>query len=346
MKKGFLVLAVAALACGMAFAGGGSEPAPAPAAAAPAAAPLEKVEFLLNWTISSDHSPYYVALEKGWFKEEGLDVNVTIGQGSGYAVQAIDAGKADISIADAPTPFTLRQKGAKVKIIGAIFDKNPCNAYFWKDTGIKTPKDFAGKSIAVPATDGHKVMWPAFAKIIGVDPGSVRFINIEPAAKAAALASRNADILFELYTTYPQMAKGVPQGQLGNFVWADYGYNCYAHSYITSDEVIAKRPEVLKKFLKAAYRAWEYALTHPEEAIDILAKHHPINKADYLESFKIVQDVFKTANYKNNGIGNIEAAKMQSTWDLVNQYQAPLSYKLSDIYDNRFLPSPMYKYNF
>jgi ABC-type nitrate/sulfonate/bicarbonate transport system substrate-binding protein len=97
-------------------------------------------------------------LEKGWFKEEGLDVNVILGQGSGYAVQAIDTGKADISIADAPTPLTMRQKGANVKIIGAIFDKNPSSAYFWKDTGIKTPKDFAGKSIAVPATDGHKDM--------------------------------------------------------------------------------------------------------------------------------------------------------------------------------------------
>jgi NitT/TauT family transport system substrate-binding protein len=329
MKKFLLTLAVAAAACGF-------------ATAVPAE---EKVEFLLNWTISADHSPYYIALEKGWFKEEGLDVNVTLGQGSGYAVQAIDAGKADISIADATTPFTLRQKGAKIKIIGIIFGKNPNNAYFWKDTGIKTPKDFAGKTVAVPATDGHKVMWPAFAKIVGVDPKSVRFINIEPAAKAAALASRNADILFELYTTYPQMAKGVPQGQLGNIIWADYGYNIYAHSYITSDDVIAKRPGILKKFLKAAYRAWDYALTHPEEAIEILSKYHPINRTDYLESFKIVQDVFKVDDYMNHGIGYISAERMQDTWNLVNEYQVPLTYKLSDIYDNSFLPDPMYKYN-
>ena len=329
MKKFLLTLAVAAATCGFAA----------------TATADEKVEFLLNWTISADHSPYYIALEKGWFKEEGLDVNVTLGQGSGYAVQAIDAGKADISIADATTPFTLRQKGAKIKIIGIIFGKNPNNAYFWKDTGIKTPKDFAGKTVAVPATDGHKVMWPAFAKIVGVDPKSVRFINIEPAAKAAALASRNADILFELYTTYPQMAKGVPQGQLGNIIWADYGYNIYAHSYITSDDVIAKRPGILKKFLKAAYRAWDYALTHPEEAIEILSKYHPINRADYLESFKIVQDVFKVDDYKNHGIGHISAGRMQDTWNLVNEYQVPLTYKLPDIYDDSFLSDPMYKYN-
>jgi NitT/TauT family transport system substrate-binding protein len=338
MKKSLLAPAIALTVCAAALF--------VPGTASAQGAALEKVEFLLNWTISADHSPYYIALEKGWFKEEGLDVNVTIGQGSGYAVQAIDAGKADISIADASTPVTLRQKGAKIKIIGIIFDKNPNNAYFWKDTGIKTPKDFAGKSVAVPATDGHKVMWPAFAKMVGVDAGSVRFINIEPAAKAAALASRKADILFELYTTYPQMSKGVPAGQLGNIIWADHGYDIYAHSYITSDEMTAKRPEVLRKFLKAAYRAWDYALTHPEEAIDILSKYHPINRADYLESFRIVQDVFKTERYKNDGIGYIDPSRMQKTWELVNQYQTPLSYPVNDIYDASFLPKPMYKYNF
>ena len=59
---------------------------------------LTPVNFLLNWTIAADHSPYYVALNKGWYEEAGLDVNVIIGQGSGYSATAIDAGTADIAI--------------------------------------------------------------------------------------------------------------------------------------------------------------------------------------------------------------------------------------------------------
>ena len=58
------------------------------------AQPMTKIDFQLNWKISGDHAPYYVAMEKGWFKQEGLDVNVMIGQGSGFAVQMVDAGKA------------------------------------------------------------------------------------------------------------------------------------------------------------------------------------------------------------------------------------------------------------
>ncbi|HOI98945.1 MAG TPA: ABC transporter substrate-binding protein [Rectinema sp.] len=89
-----------------------------------------KINFLLNWTISGDHAPYYVAMDKGWSKEEGLDVNVMIGQGSGFSVQMVDAGKAQIGISDAPVPIEARAKGARIKIVGIIFDKHPNCMFF------------------------------------------------------------------------------------------------------------------------------------------------------------------------------------------------------------------------
>ena len=341
MKKTLLIALLGMAAVGFAFAGGAQDTGGG--AAAPA---LEKVEFLLNWKITGDHSPYYVALEKGWYKEEGLDVNVVVGQGSGFSVQAIDTGKADIAISDAPVPITNRQKGANVKLIGVIFDKHPNCSFFWKSGGIKVPKDLAGKSVAVPATDGHKVMWPAFAKKIGVDEKSVRFINIEPAAKVSALASKNADVVFELYTARPFMEAAIPKEDLGHFVWSDYGFDIYAHSYITSDETTQKRPEMLRKFLNATYRAWDYTLKNPKEAIEILAKYHPINKDEYLANLYVVMEFFKTDRYKNNGIGYIDPERIKITYDLVNEYQSPLSFPVNDCYDTRFLPNPMYKYNF
>ena len=311
-----------------------------------APAELEKVDFLLNWKITGDHAPYYVAQKFGWFAEEGLDVNIIVGQGSGYSVQSIDSNKADIAISDAPVPITNREKGANVKIIGIIFDKHPNCSFFWKDSGITKPQDLAGKTIAVPATDGHKLMWPAFAKQIGVDPASVTFVNIEPAAKVSALASRNADVAFELYTGKPFMEKAIPADKLGYFIWADYGFNAYAHSYITSDETIAKNPEMLKKFLKVVYRAWDYTLQHPEESIDILSEYHPINKADYVANLKVVMEFFKTDRYKNKGIGYIDPTRIRETYNLVDQYQQKLSFPVEDCYDDSLLPNPMYKYNF
>lgn len=303
---------------------------------------LKKVDFLLNWTIAADHSPYYVALDKGWYKEAGLDVNIIIGQGSGYSVTAIDAGTADIAIADAPVVFQYRAQDAKAKIIGIIFDNHPNSMYFWDDSGITSPQDIVGKTVAVPETDGHKVMWPAFASMIGVDPNSVEFVNIESTAKVSALASHNADVVFELLTGYPNFESAIPEGGFSNFLWADYGFQCYAHSYIASDDTIANDPEMLKTFLDVTYRAWEYTLNNSEEAIEILSKYHSINKDDLLKSLQIEYKFLKTQNYKDNGIGYIDPAKMQQTYDLVNNYQTELSFSVEDIYDASFLPETPY----
>ena len=336
MKKALGVLILMLIVAGLLVAGGGRG----------RDSSLERVDFLLNWTITGDHAPYYVALEKGWYADAGLDVNVIVGQGSGYAVQAVEIGRVDLAIADAPVPITMRERGANVKIIGVIFDKHPNSSFFWNNSGIRNPQDLAGRSVAVPATDGHKVMWPAFARMIGIDEDSVHFINIDPAAKVSALASRNADVVFELFTALPFMQAAIPREDLGHFIWSDYGFDIYAHSYITNDDTIRQRPEMLRTFLDVTYRAWEYTLNNPEEAIEILSRYHPINRVEYLANLNVVMEFFKTDRYRNNGIGFIDPERIRMTYDLVNLYQAPLSFPVTDVYDTRFLPSPMYRFNF
>ncbi|HSK67832.1 MAG TPA: ABC transporter substrate-binding protein [Candidatus Limnocylindria bacterium] len=303
---------------------------------------LEKVNFLLNWTIAADHAPYYVGLKKGWYAEAGLDLNIIIGKGSGFSTTSIDQEMADIAIADAPVVFKFRNDGAQAKIIGIIFDAHPNGMFFWNDSGIKEPKDIAGKTVAVPATDGHKVMWPAFAAMIGVDPNSVEFVNIEPTAKVSALASRNADVVFELLTGIPNFEAAIPQGGFSWFHWAEYGFNSYAHSYITNDKTIAERPEMLRKFLDVTYRAWEWTLNNPEEAIQILSEYQPINTADLTKSLMIEMAFLKTPRYKEHGMGYIDPAQVQATYDLVDTYQVDLTFPVEDIYTAEFLPETPY----
>jgi len=308
---------------------------------------VQKMDFQLNWKITGDHAPYYVALNKGWYEEVGLDVNIIIGQGSGYTVQAVDTGKAEMGIADAPVAVAGRVKGADVKIVGIIFDKHPNNMFFWKDSGIEEPQDLEGKTVAVPASDGHKVMWPAFARQIGIDPDSVDFVNIEPSAKVAALSSRKADAVFELYTAKPFMEKAIPADQLGNIIWADYGFDIYAHSYVAHDDVISENPEMVRRFLDATYRAWEFTLKNPEEAIDILSEYHPINTDDYVANLKAVREFFKTDRYKNRGIGYIDPERAEATLEVVKKYQGvDVNFTTSEMFDGSFLPDPMYTFDF
>ena len=307
------------------------------------AADLTKVDFQLNWKISGAHAAYYVAVKNGWFEEEGLDVNIILGQGSGYTVKVLDAGKAHVGISDAPVPIKGIAQGAKIKIVGIIFDKHPNSMFFWKDSGIQKPQDVVGKTVAVPAADGHRVMWPAFAKQIGVSPDSVRFINIEPAAKVVSLATKKADVVFELYTGKPFMEKAIPADQLGNILWSDYGFNAYAHSLVARNDVIEDHPEMLRKFLKAAYRGWDFTAQHPEEAIAILSEYHPINQTDFTANLKMMLEFFKTDRYRKYGIGYIDPVKMADTIDIVDKYLGvKVNFKPEEAYTSAFLPDPPY----
>ena len=137
-KIAILVLAIMAL-CASSLPGAGA-----------AEKKLQKTSLIFNWKVMGDHAPYYVAMKKGWFAEEGLDLEVILGQGSGFSVQAVDQGKAVFGICDAPVAIMGRTKGAKVKIIGIIFDKHPNCMYYWKDSGIKGPKDLVGKKVGGP----------------------------------------------------------------------------------------------------------------------------------------------------------------------------------------------------
>ena len=335
MRRLVLLVIVGIALTGMVFAEGSQE------------TDVQQLDFQLNWKITADHAPYYVALEKGWYDEVGLDVNIILGQGSGYTVQTLDTGRASMGIADAPVAVAGRANGAEVKIVGVIFDKHPNSMFFWEDSGIEEPQDIVGKTVAVPASDGHKVMWPAFARQIGVDPDSVEFVNIEPAAKVAALANRRADAVFELYTGKPFMEEAIPPDQLGNILWSDYGFDIYAHSIIATDEIIENDPEVVSKFLEASYRAWQWTLENPEEAIEILAEYHPINVDSYLANLGYVAEFFKTDRYKNVGIGHIAPDRIEQTVNTVAQYQGvEVNFDVEEMYDGSMLPDPMYKFDF
>src|SRR5580765_8682083 len=115
---------------------------------APGAQPAQKVVFALNWFAVGDHAAYWVALDKGYYKARGLDVELQNSKGSGDSIAKVDTGRADIGLADAVVVIPRVAQGAKIKVVGAVFDNTPLNIWTRKDTGIVKPKDLEGKTLA------------------------------------------------------------------------------------------------------------------------------------------------------------------------------------------------------
>src|SRR5215475_12864588 len=118
----------------------------------------EKWTFALNWFPVGDHAAYWVALDKGYFKDKGLDVTLENSKGSGDVIAKVDTGRADAGVADAAVVIASRARGTQIKMVGMVFDKTPLNFFSLKSNPALKPKDLEGRTIGAPPGDGQRQM--------------------------------------------------------------------------------------------------------------------------------------------------------------------------------------------
>lgn len=306
--------------------------------ASPAAA-LEKFKFALNWFPVGDHAAYWVALEKGYFADRGLDVTLENSKGSGDSIAKVDTGAADAGLADSGVVIASLARGTTIKVVGMVFDKTPLNVFSSTDNPIVNPKDLEGKTIGAPPGDGQRQIWPAFAKANNIDESKVTWVNIEPAAKIAALAEKRVDAVADYTTGLPLYEKPMGEGKVAMMPWADHGLNMYSMSIIASAETMTERPEDLKNFLEAAYMGWRDVMMDPDAAMAIFKKRVPeIDEKLIGANMKMGLKLMQTDRYKENGIGWVEEAKMCASVDLVNTYMGlPREVDCKNVFTTEFL---------
>jgi NitT/TauT family transport system substrate-binding protein len=298
----------------------------------------EKMQLQLNWFQLADHAPVYLAMKKGYFKEEGIELTVLRGSGSADSAKKIDLGQADVGISDAPTVLTAISKGANLKMVAVVFDKAGNNVFFKKSANIKTPKDLVGKKIAVPPADSHRVLWPAFANLNGIDPNSVTLVNVKPEGKQAIVAAGEVDGSFDLYTSYAIWEKVLGKGEVGNLLWANFGLPIYGHTYFVNNDLIKKNPKLIEKFLRATHKGWKDAKADPKAAIDAMVEQVPgLDGPTLLATMPQILDLCVTERSANNGLGWIETDLMQKTMDITfasAKPEKPLA--VADVFTNQF----------
>jgi NitT/TauT family transport system substrate-binding protein len=303
------------------------------------AQPLEKFTFALNWFAVGDHAAYWVALDKGYFAKAGLDVTLENSKGSGDSIAKVDTGRADAGLADAVAVLAADARGARVKMVGMVFDKTPLNFFSRKDNPVTKPKDLEGKTVGAPPGDGQRQAWPAFAKLHKIDPDKVTWVNMEPTAKIAALAEKRVDVIGDYSTGLPFYEKAMGVGNAVMLPWADTGFDLYSMSIMASEKTMKERPKVLAAFLQAAYMGWRDVMADPKAALAIFKKRVPEIDLSIIEpNMMLGLDLMRTKNYADKGIGWIDDKKMCASVDLINTYMG-LAKKVDckDVYTTEFL---------
>lgn len=294
----------------------------------------------VNFTAEGDHSPYYVAKEKGWYADAGLDVTVEFSKGSIDAAQRAVTGKTDIAIADTGPVVAINGNGGNLKMVGMLFDQAPQAIFTTRSTGIREPADLVGKKVAVPNGDTQRILFPALASVNGFDPADVQLINIAPSAKYGALASGAVDAIFNFSTGDPYVKKAVGADNSVLIPWREHGLRLYGNGIVVTTDWLGHNADVLRKFLAVSYRAWAYTMDNPDEAIAILKRAVPqIDETTYRQNLRLVLELFRSKDYAEHGIGWIDRDRMCDTVATIQEY-IPMQTRMpcEQLYTTEYLP--------
>jgi len=329
MFKRFAIFFVAALACAL---------------AAPLAAQTkDKVVLLLNWYTYSEHAPFYLGKERGYFDQEGIDLDIQEGRGSGVTVQAVAAGTATFGYADVPTMIKAASKGAPVMAVGVALQTSPISVMGFADKNIRKAEDIKGKTVAVTPGDSMSQIWPLFLKKTNLKETDFKQVAGDAQTKLNAVMNGQADLLLGYVMDQAIKLQDAKQKAVYPIRFADYGVNLVSSGIIVQKEFVKSKPDVVKRFMRAATRSLEEAAKNPEAAVDAMLKAQPKSgvKETALIGMKNTAALYKGPDNPNDRPFKVGAKNMTETMALLVEYgglDKASAGKAEDYYTNDYLP--------
>jgi NitT/TauT family transport system substrate-binding protein len=322
-------------------------PAPAPTAAAPSRQ-LQKVAYGSDFLISGTTAPIYIAIEKGYFAEGGIEVTVSRGFGSADAVKRAATGQADIVQGDIGTAMLLRSnEGAEVKVIAPLYDKLPHAVIYYEDQNITTPKDLEGKTLSDAPGSAPRQLFPAFAAVAGVDISRVDFRSVDPSVRNTVFAAGQLEIITAFILNLADVEKLAysqnPGRKIAAMRYADYGLNMYGNGYITSDKMIAERPEAVAAFVAGAARGLRDTYLDIPSAVATVQRMAPEANVDTevaTRQLELIRDLVLTDVSRTKGIGAFDDAQLVATKAVMMRYLGmKTDLALTDLAAAQFTPT-------
>jgi NitT/TauT family transport system substrate-binding protein len=305
---------------------------------------MTDITFSLDFIVLGRHAPFYVAIDKGYFKEEGLNVNIIPAKGTAQGIQNVESGLAQIGFIDVASLVVARAEGSTVKVVSVIYQKAPF-CFFSLDPGanVRSIKDFEGLKVGSHSGSHISNIAKAMMRNANLDPNKLTVESIEPSARIAMLATRKIPAIDFFIITKPAMERAVKDGKVVTFLFADHGLDLYSNGIGAKESFLKENPEAVKGFVRAALKGYQYALKNPREAAEIIQKSaKALNNDITVEELKIVEDLVVTPDVKKNGLGSFTVERMRTSvnWMVENggfpKEKAP---KVEDIYATGFQPA-------
>ena len=277
-----------------------------------------KIPFTLDWKFEGPSAPFFNAIDKGYFKEAGLDVEISPGKGSLDAIPKVATGSFPLGFADINSliKFLDQNPGAPVTAIMMIYDKPPFAVIGRKSLGIKSPADLPGSVLGAPPPDGAWAQFPSFAKANDLDMNKIKVEPVGFPTREPMLAEgKVASVTGYSFSSFLNLVRlGVPEDDITTILMADHGLKLYGNAIIVNTDFASSNAKVVKSFLGAVGKGWKDAVSNPSSAIDALVKRNPAADKNLEERrFNLALTGNVMTDYViKNGMGNIDKARFEA----------------------------------
>jgi len=316
-------------------------------AASASAQAVEKpdISLLLDWTISGTHAPFFVALDKGYFKAAGLNVRIDRGTGAANTAANVASGTYDFGWADVPTMigFDAQNPGKLLTLVSISFQDTPLAVLSLKKSNIKKLKDLEGRTVGdMPGSASGAIL------DVLTRPGTPDEIRIKrnftaPQMREPMLIRGDVDaiMVFDVSSVQTLVDLGVPKDQISLLMYSDIGFDVYGTGMWASRSFIEKNPKTVAAMVRAVNQGTKDAIENPKAAAELMKKYNPLLKTD-IECDRLVMALQHTLNrgVPTKGLSDVDPKLMQSTIDqVVTAMKYSHSPKLEEVWTDRFLPA-------
>ena len=313
--------------------------------AAPARAETA-IKFTLDWKFEGPAAGFLLALDKGYFKAEGLDVTIDSGNGSVEAIPRVATGAYQMGFGDINSviQFLDKDPSQKVKAVMMVYERPTFAVVGRKSLGITTdPKSLEGKKLGAPPPDGAFAQWKAFKQVAGIDDSKITIESIGFPVREPMLAKGDVDAVFGFsFSVVLNLKKqGIKDEDISTILMAEHGLNLYGNSVLVNTDFAEKNPEAVKGFLKALAKGFADAVADPKAGAEaVLKRNETLNVGVEEERLKmaIAQNI-KTPYVVENGFGGVDPARLAASLETLKISMGLKGNVAADrVFDASYLP--------
>lgn len=302
----------------------------------PTTPPMEAASLQLQWVTQAQFAGYYVALDKGWYREEGIDLTINPGGPDLVPMDLVVAGTHEFGTSLLADLIVAVQEGKPVVSIAQIQQTNGLLLLAHRSSGIAGPADFAGKRVGV-WLGGWEAQFNALMTREGLT--SQDFDLVSQGFSMDPFLDGSLDVASAMiYNEYHVLLEsGIKAEDLNIIDYADYGLDFPGDSILTSRRLAEEKPDLCVRMLRASLRGWEYAVQHPEEAADIVLKYDKSGIQTRGHQLSMMEEIAKLVSLPLRPIGFTDRDDVRRTIDTLLGYGVlDQAVQPEDVFTNEF----------